>query len=456
MSSDPTYLSMLDRRQFIALALTGTAAFTGGALITRLGGTTQPVAQRMNCTDLAMTEALVQMVDGSRVYHWAFEDLSRPRGAPQMPGPLIQAVEGDEVEINVTNHLPGTHGFRIPGVPGVAGEGVEIASGATATLTFAAPAGGSYLYFDHLNAPVNRVLGLRGPMIVLPARGTTPYSTPTPAVQRLFNDLGTTDHYPGEPWRSDRTRVWLHNSIDPSFNMRAQRGESIDAEQFTKNFLPRYFTINGLSGAYSAHDNSVIPSGRVGQPHVIRLMNVGMCWQSPHLHGNHFQVIARVGDDLDSQRVQDNVVSIDTVTLRPLERMDWLHPFIRPADIAASPSIPIREAAQEELGMIVGDVPLSPLSWPMHCHMEMSQTAAGGNYPQGAVAMWELTGDLDGVDFPDSTHAIEPASSALDATASQDRTQTPASEATASHDQTATPTEETTASRTETTPAEGD
>jgi hypothetical protein len=32
--------------------------------------------------------------------------------------------------------------------------------------------------------------------------------------------------------------------------------------------------------------------------------------------------------------------------------------------------------------------------------MEMSQTAAGGNYPQGLVAHFEITGDLDGVDFP--------------------------------------------------------
>jgi hypothetical protein len=30
----------------------------------------------------------------------------------------------------------------------------------------------------------------------------------------------------------------------------------------------------------------------------------------------------------------------------------------------------------------------------MHCHTEMSQTAGGGNYPQGLVTDWELTGPL--------------------------------------------------------------
>jgi hypothetical protein len=28
----------------------------------------------------------------------------------------------------------------------------------------------------------------------------------------------------------------------------------------------------------------------------------------------------------------------------------------------------------------------------MHCHCEMSQTAAGGNYPQGLVTHWQIEG----------------------------------------------------------------
>jgi len=409
VSNESNEKAVFNRRQFIAVAITGTAAFTGGALMSGLGPSPQqpqPMAHRAGHFHFAITEALVEMVDHTRVYHWAFEDLTRPRSMPQMPGPLVEVVEGDEIQVSITNSLTQVHGFRIPGVPGEVGSGVEIAPGATVDLTFTAPDGGSYMYFDHLNSPVNRVLGLHGPMIVLPAQGNTPYSQPTPAVQRLFDDLGTTEHFPGEPWHPDRTRVWLHNSVDPRFNEMAQRGESIDADEFTSTFLPRYFTLNGLSGAYAAHDHSVVPHGHVGQPHVIRLMNAGMCWHSPHLHANHFHVLARVTDDLESQEVQQNVVSIDSITMKPLERMDWLHPFIRPPDIPGDPTIPLRDLAKEELDMVVGDVPLSPMSWPMHCHMEMSQTAAGGNYPQGVVAMWELTGDLDGVDFPHSTTEV--------------------------------------------------
>ena len=92
------------------------------------------------------------MVDRKPVYHRAFEDL----------------------ELSITNSLPEVHGFRIPGVPGEVGRGIEIAPGETREVSFLAPKGGSYLYFDHLNAPVNRILGLHGPMIVLPGKRHIP------------------------------------------------------------------------------------------------------------------------------------------------------------------------------------------------------------------------------------------------------------------------------------------
>jgi hypothetical protein len=52
--------------------------------------------------------------------------------------------------------------------------------------------------------------------------------------------------------------------------------------------------------------------------------------------------------------------------------------------------------------MTLGGVGQSPLSFPMHGHNELSQSAAGGNYPQGMVTHWEIEGDVDGVKFPKS------------------------------------------------------
>lgn len=391
----------IDRRQFIRYALVGVAAFTGGTLANRYG----PLLRTPGGAGkyhLGITEALMEMVDRKPVYHWAFEDLDRLKPVPQMPGPLIDAVEGEELVFSVTNNLPERHGFRIPGVPGEIGEGLEIEPGETRDFSFIAPAGGSYLYYDHLNAPVNRVMGLHGPMVILPRKGNTPYSRPTAAVQQLFDDLGRHEHFPGHPWIAGRSRIWLFNSIDPVMNQRIASGERPAPEEFTASFLPQYFTINGLSGAYSSHHPGIVPRGRIGEPHVIRLMNAGLAHHSPHLHANHFYVLATVDARHEYQVVPQNVLLLDTVTVRPLERMDWLHPFIRPPDIPGDPKVPLRELLRDELSLTIGGVAQSPLSWPMHCHMEMSQTAAGGNYPQGLVTIWECTGDVDGVDFPHS------------------------------------------------------
>jgi FtsP/CotA-like multicopper oxidase with cupredoxin domain len=345
---------------------------------------------------LSIEEALFEMVDGEFVYMKAFQDRgdSTP-GVPQAPGPILLARTGDAIELFITNNLRETHGFSVLGMPETA---ITIPPGETRTVSFHAPAAGTWLYLDHLNAPVNRVLGLHGVMVVLPGEGsTTPYSSATLNVRRLFEDLGATAHFPGEPWRPappfNRERIWLFNSIDPRFNALAKDGSRIDPDLFIRTFLPRYFTINGLSGAFASHDETIFPSGRIGQPHLIRILNAGMAAHSPHIHANHWYVTAV------NNTVQENVLQVDTVTVAPTDRVDCLLPFVRPPDIPGDPRTPLRDLIPNEL-MLVHDTPQSPLEWPMHCHMEMSQTAAGGNYPQGLVTHWTLTGDVDGIDFP--------------------------------------------------------
>lgn len=389
----------MDRRGFIRYALLGIAAATATGVSLRLLNKSNNGA--VIDLKLAITDALVEMVDRKAVYHWAFEDLNDPLHLPRMPGPLIEAMEGDTIQLSITNNLPDIHGFSIPGASGIAGSGIEIAPGETKILSFPAPKAGTYMYIDHLNAPVNRVLGLHGPMVVLPAAGNTPYSEPAPNVQKLFDHLGTSEHFPGEPWIPERTRIWLFNSIDPAFNEMAQRGEAIDAMQFKEKFLPRYFTINGESGAFSSHNHNTIPSGRIGQPHLIRILNAGINTDSPHIHANHVYVLSKV-DENGNNVVQENVVFVDTFTVKPLERLDWLLPFVRPPDIPGDPSIPLRDLIPTELSLTIGGVGQSPLAYPMHGHIEMSQTSGGGNYPQGMVTHWEITGDLDGFEFPAS------------------------------------------------------
>lgn len=80
--------------------------------------------------------------------------------------------------------------------------------------------------------------------------------------------------------------------------------------------------------------------------------------------------------------------------------MDWLLPFVKPEDIPPNANWP----PTEELGLTLGGMRQSPLGFPMHDHTEMSQTAAGGNYPMGMLTDWEITGDITlpggPIDFP--------------------------------------------------------
>ncbi len=378
----------MERRQFIQYGLTGLAAIlvNAPAGIPKIFRESEALAAAQT-VDLTFSEAIIEMVDFTQVYFWAFQT---PTLGPRVPGPIILANEGDPITVKLTNALDEPHAFSIPGVV----DSGPILPGESKVITFTAPKAGTYLYLDPLNAPVNRVLGLQGAMIVSPVSGNTPYSSPTPNAQSLFNDLGNSPHFPGNPWNPARYWIWLLNNIDPNFNTLALNNQFISPADLKQNFLPRYFTINGRSGFFSAKNPDTAPEGRVGEPALIRILNAGLAIHSLHIHGNHVYVLALNG------LVQKNIFLVDTFLVRPMQRMDWLLPFIKPPDIPPAANWP----PTEELNLILGGVRQSPLGFPMHDHTEMSQTAAGGNYPLGMVTDWEITGDITlpggPVDFP--------------------------------------------------------
>lgn len=334
--------------------------------------------------DLFITDVEVELIDGERVVMRCFASLAH---GPRVPGPVIRTIEGDTVEIAVRNGLAEPHAFAIPDVTAAATG--PIPPGGIRIARFTAPVGGTYLYLDPIDAPVNRLLGLHGALVVLPRLGTTAQGSPTPysrsrqtpALATLFDALGR-GRFPGEEWRPElaqRERVWVFNQIDPRFNAMAERGIPIAPQSFVRDFTPRYFTLNGRSGFEAAHDKDTVPVGREGEPILIRVLNGGLAEHSPHIHGNHIFELSETAAD-GSVRVRDNIIERDTWTMPALARKDVLLPFTKPIDIPAGAWPP-------------RDEPF-PLRYPMHCHNELSQTAAGGNYPQGLVTDWELDGPL--------------------------------------------------------------
>ncbi|HWH15310.1 MAG TPA: multicopper oxidase domain-containing protein [Miltoncostaeaceae bacterium] len=382
----------IDRRRFVTCALAGAMTMAlglqGGRVARMLGAQASAAAATHR---LIIGEAMAEMVDLRPVYVRTFGTAE----GPTLPGPVLTAIAGDAVALEVTNTLDQPHGFAVAGTSIRSG---PIPPGATRTVEFTAPAAGTYIYLDPVDAPVNRLLGLCGVLAVLPSSGNTPYTAPTPAVRRLFDDLGGTAHFPGEPWRPERTRVWHIHTIDPRWHDIAARGGALDPARVAADNLPQYFLLNGQSGYFASHDPRSVPAGRVGQPHLIRIVNTGVTANSLHIHGNHVYVTAERGV------VARDALMIDSWRVGPLDTVDWVLPFRRPPDIPGPPDAPLREVLAQELAYVDRyGVRQSPLIYPMHCHAEPSQTAAGGNYPGGLVTHWEITGDLDGVDFPPST-----------------------------------------------------
>lgn len=364
------------RRDFVAY---GSAAVAAGALGSSsiIQDAEAQVAAGFTF-ELHLEEIYEEMIDGEVYFALA------PRNPlTRALRPVLTVVEGARVTLKVTNK---TRKARRLGITGFADTYLSpVAAGASAQLSFIAPPAGSYLYHDCSEGAVGRVAGLHGALIVLPADGRTragthtPYTTPSNAQARLFDALGS-GRFPGQKWRGDlpeRNKVWVFGSMDPALQQMLEQNKPVDPATFIRTFRPRYFTINGLSGYDSAHEKTIAPRGYIGEPVLIRSINAGLATHSPHIHGNHVFRLADTGANGGVVKCEC-VVETDSWMIKPLWRIDLLLPFIKPDDIPAKAWPPKQERF--------------PLRYPMHCHMEMSQTAGGGNYPQGLITDWELLG----------------------------------------------------------------
>jgi FtsP/CotA-like multicopper oxidase with cupredoxin domain len=433
--------SSIDRRSFLGF---GTAAGQRAAAVPSAPGV----------LDVYINEGFLPMVDGSLVYHRGFGDrpaaandpeaalrlaphvftatgqvvASRhyplgaalpPHGRPQPLGPdpesahhylvrraywasffpprTLIAETGSTIRLRVHNTLAQPHQLVFHDVgPGGSAEldprGVDvgtgpIAPGAVGEVVLDAPEPGTYVFSDPGNGPVERVLGLHGALVVID---------------------------PADAWRLapgrlefERQWLWICHDIVPEWAAIAARGGTVDPD--ADPGYVRYFTLNNYAGFQSLavtadhgfndrRYEDTLPSGfprqgdvrdlsasrfpgtvRTGQ--MIRMVNTGIVDHQLHYHGNHVWVVRANGFDFPRgpgfvhplgrpvlQRWED------TVFVNPMERKEALLPCRRPPEVTDA----VWEARTKDW------------IYPMHCHAEPSQTAAGGLYPGGMVADWVL------------------------------------------------------------------
>ncbi|MDZ4230334.1 MAG: multicopper oxidase domain-containing protein [Dehalococcoidales bacterium] len=503
--------SAISRRDFFKYAGGSIAVLVVGSKLNWVFKDTVYAAVPVQTLDFHITDAIKEMhthnaVNTAECYLWVFQSVDPdPDGAgsnpslnllPECPGPTIMATKGDTIHIKITNDLPEPHAFSIPGL-GLNSVPDVIPSGECREYDITATQCGAFLYYDNLNEPVNRMMGLHGAVIILPTEAErapghnlTPYDNPTPNVQALFDSFGT-DVFPGLAWEEGDATPWALNNAFPehgtvdmpnatpfrhylwllhqaSPRLFAEVGDYYDtngavypAQEFMDKFLrgdfvlnnnqnahssgieavsykPQYFTVNGQSGFF-AHDSAyVTPMGRVGEPVVIYILNAGLWLHSMHLHANHFYVT-----DVN-QAVQENPIWVDVFNVHPMDRVDYVVPFMRPPDVPNQRGIGRPDPALgtcwpplQEMNTYIPDIGeetalrpvydmhgqvvldgfgqpvidkeidlaqrLSPLCYPMHDHSEPSQTSQGGNYNTGLISGIYFTGDRNTeghLDFP--------------------------------------------------------
>ena len=308
-----------------------------------------------------------------------------------MPERVIVAETGATIRLRVHNRLAKEHELAIHKA-GDDGEDVttgKIAPGEHALLELDAPEPGIYIYSDPGNQPVERTLGLYGALVVMDSK------------ERWSIGPGLAEF--------ERQWVWLAHAVDPVWADIEAKGGTVDPA--TRRAVPRYFTLNGRSGYESmgmtrdeelnkASDEETTISGyprqfdvrqfgegsapgslRGGQ--LVRMVNCGIVFHQMHFHGNHLWTVRcdnenweRSGGHVDENGYLCFQHWEDVIRLKGMEVKESIIPIKRPPDAIDA----------------VWNTRNSDWGYPMHCHSESSQTAAGGMYPGGLTAHWIIKG----------------------------------------------------------------
>lgn len=237
--------------------------------------------------------------DGVKVFHLVAEPVKR-EFAPglvancwgyngQVPGPAIEATEGDRVRILVTNKLPAPttvhwHGIRLPnGMDGVSGLMQRpIAPGETGVYEFDLIQNGTYMYHSHFDEMTQIAMGMTGFFIIHPKEVD-------------------------EDSRVDRDfALFLAEWAIPPGTYTPDPNVMLDFN---------YFTFNGR--VYPGTEPLVV---KKGQKVRIRLANLSMDSHPIHLHGYTFTITAYGGQRTPvSARHQDVTINVPPGGTRDIE-----------------------------------------------------------------------------------------------------------------------------------------
>jgi FtsP/CotA-like multicopper oxidase with cupredoxin domain len=240
--------------------------------------------------DLCATAGSAEILTGASVPVWGYTlgDCT-VNTTPELPGPTLEIIEGDTVEVVLHNNLAESTALLFQG-QAVVPDLVGVAAGGAFTYTFSATQPGTFLYEAGLlpNAQHQVAMGMAGVLIVRPAG----------APGQAYNDASTAFTVEA-PIVLSEVDPALNNSADPAgFDMR--------------DFKPRYWLING-----KAYPDTAAISTTISDTLLLRVVNAGLLPHSMGLLGLDQALLATDGSPLPFQR--DIVVQ----TLAPGQTADF-------------------------------------------------------------------------------------------------------------------------------------
>jgi len=282
----------MDRREFIKKSTLTAAAFGMSGLTTLTPREAQAAAVDASFAAEGITK---NMIDGTPIFTWQFRDLSGFGPGGLTSGLVV--MEGDAVGITVYNDLDRPINLEIPGVL----EGTPaVAPGGSHTYSFSAPSAGSYFYHDNVNGEIGRAMGLAGPLVVMPADGSS----------RL---------YVGGPVFDRQYTLVLHE-LDDRLNSAIAVGGTYNMA----NYEPNFFFVNGLSYPNTAGDSDTLVAMNVGDDVALRFINAGVITNPMHFHVYHVDVATR------DRIPETTVITKDTVLVKVGECVDVILPCNQP------------------------------------------------------------------------------------------------------------------------------
>lgn len=239
------------------------------------------------------------MADGTSIRTWFFG--SGFNGNRTVPGPVIEGIEGETVQVTLRSDMPHSihlHGLDVDqandGVPSTSGYVSRMRNGGMMnfgrvnnytnlgspfTYTFIAPHAGTYMYHCHVDTVLHVEMGMYGTVIIRPADGSTDVA------------------WAGGPF-FDKEYIWHLHTFDSSWHSGMGGMGRMVSGPGTVRHRPDYFMINGRDGNNTLIDPATAIEAGPGQQVLIRLNNVGYQPVVVQLGGVEFDVIASDGRPL--------------------------------------------------------------------------------------------------------------------------------------------------------------